>query len=94
MKFSIAPTIYDKLKNKHQVAETEIEECFLNREHNHLIDTREEHATDPPTQWFISQTDKGRLLKVVWMKDDVLGIVIKSAFEPSSETIGYYLEKQ
>ncbi len=94
MKFSIAPTIFEKLKTKHKVTETEIEECFLNRKYNHLIDTREEHDTDPPTQWFISETDKGRLLKIVWMKDEVLGIVIKSAFKPSGDTISYYLRKQ
>lgn len=94
MNFSIAPGIFEKLKTRHKVTEAEIEECFLNRQYNHLIDDREEHDTDPPTQWFISETDTGRLLKIVWMKDEVLGIVIKSAYEPGRDTIDYYMRKQ
>lgn len=94
MNFNIAPAILEKLKTRHKVTEVEIEECFLNREGDHLIDTREEHDTDPPTMWFISMTDKGRLLKIVWMQDKVLGITIKSAYEPSAETLNFYKRKQ
>jgi len=94
MNFNITPAILEKLKIRHKVTEAEIEECFLNREDDHLIDTREEHDTDPPTMWFISRTDKGRLLKVVWMHDKVLGITIKSAYEPSTESLDFYKRKQ
>ena len=90
IRLSITPDIKQKLKEKHDVKESEIEECFLNREKDHLIDTREEHATNPPTQWFIARTDTGRLLKVVWVNDEVSGITIKTAYEPAQETIDFY----
>ena len=90
LKFHIAPDIRQKLKDKHQVEEIEIEECFLNREKAHLIDPRAEHATEPPTQWFISESDKGRLLKIVWINDPVQGITIKTAFEPNQKEINIY----
>jgi len=90
LKLNIAPDIKDKLKTRHGVSEEEIEECFLNREKGFLLDTREEHATDPPTQWFVATTDTGRVLKVMWIKDEVLGITIKSAYQPTQKVIDIY----
>lgn len=90
IRLNITPDIHKKLKERHKVKESEIEECFLNREKAHLIDTREEHETDPPTKWFIAETDTGRLLKIMWINDDVLGVTIKSAYEPSQKAIDLY----
>lgn len=87
---NIARDIRQKLKDKHQVEEAEIEECFLNREKGYLTDTREDHKSNPPTLWFVSVTDKGRILKVLWINDPVLGITIKSAYEPNPEEIRIY----
>lgn len=47
--------------------------------------------TGPPTSWFISETDRGIKLKIVFMffaKEDEF--VIKSAFAPNSDEIGIY----
>lgn len=86
MKFVITARIRQKLKEKHNVDPEEVEQCFLNREGRFLEDTRENHRTDPPTQWFISETDSGRRLKVVFVEDEELGqIHIKTAYEPNSE---------
>ena len=72
-----------KLRDKHKVSNKEIFECFFNRTHSFLTDTREEHLTDPITKWFIAETDLGRQLKVCFIqRDDV--IEIKTAYEPST----------
>ncbi|WP_242602107.1 hypothetical protein [Legionella yabuuchiae] len=63
----ISQSISDKLSYKHGVVRTEVEECFLNRSKGLLEDIRENNVTNPPTQWFISETNKGRKLKVVFV---------------------------
>lgn len=64
----ISPKVRQKLIDKHSVTQPEIEQCFANREGNFLLDEREEHQSDPPTKWFIAQTDYGRKLKIVLFK--------------------------
>jgi hypothetical protein len=71
------------------VTPKEIEECFANRTTLFLRDTREEHESNPPTLWFIAETDSGRKLKVAFIplgKD----MVIRSAYNPSAADIAYY----
>lgn len=80
----ISDAVRAKLTAKHQVREDEIEECFSNIEGKYLKDTRDDHKTDPETQWFIASTNYGRLLKVVFMLYPDGSIHIKSAFEPNS----------
>lgn len=67
MPIIISQKIRDKLKSKHSVSEEDVAQCFANRTGTYLLDPREEHASDPPTQWFISETDFGRKLKVVFI---------------------------
>lgn len=69
-----------KLKVKHNVLPSEVLECFANVQRGFLEDTREDHKTDPPTYWFVEQTDKGRWLFVAFM---MIGgkIVVKTAFD-------------
>jgi hypothetical protein len=55
-----------------------------------LIDTREEHKTEPPTQWFISGTNKQRQLKVVFIRTSRTEIEIKTAYEPNPEEVMIY----
>jgi hypothetical protein len=66
------------------ITSEEIVQCFANREARiALIDPREEHQSEPPTRWFISETDFGRKLKIAFIprgKD----IHIRSAF-PANE---------
>ena len=74
--------IKDKLWNKHQVTMTEVEECFYNRGKLTLIDDRENNKTIPPTQWFIAETDTGRLLKIFFIEFEH-SIIIKTAYHPN-----------
>jgi uncharacterized DUF497 family protein len=85
--------IRKKLESEHGVQPTEVFQCFLNREKGFLLDDREEHKTDPPTQWFISNTDAGRFLKVVFIRTSATEIDIKSAYEPNSKEITIYKTK-
>ncbi|MBI2603004.1 MAG: ADP-ribosyl-(dinitrogen reductase) hydrolase [Deltaproteobacteria bacterium] len=85
MKFVFTGRIRQKLKEKHGVIPEEVKQCFCNRAGRFLEDTREEHRTAPPTQWFISETETGRRLKVVFVEDVDEGVVyIKTTYEPNA----------
>lgn len=73
-----------KLTVRHLVKESEIEQCFLNRAGSFLEDTREEHLTDPPTQWFIAETDTGGRLKVVFIQKNG-NTIIRTTYEPNTD---------
>lgn len=89
----ISQTVLDKLANKHGVKELEVEECFLNYDLNkYLKDNREEHQTNPPTLWFISETHRGRKLKIIFIARDGK-IYIKSAFEPNQQELTLFHSK-
>jgi uncharacterized DUF497 family protein len=81
--------ILRKLKDKHNVEWSEIEEAFLNSSLDFLEDDRKPHKTNPPTLWFVSQTDRGRLLKIVFMQNGT-STEIKSAYEPNKLEIKIY----
>lgn len=70
MKLFISDPVREKLASKHGVTEAEIRQCFENREGRLLEDTREDHQTNPPTQWFISCSNRQRKLKVVFVVKD------------------------
>ena len=82
-----------KLKTKHNIIKEDIVQCFENLIENPVIDSREEHRTEPPTQWFISDTDKGRRLKVVFIQISATAIVIKTAYEPNAQEEKIYRSK-
>ena len=80
-----------KLLTRHQVSEAEVMEAFSNREKGLLEDSRAENQTIPPTQWFIAETNNGRLLKIVFIADSKNGyIILKTAYEANSEEIRIY----
>lgn len=86
MALKISSRIRRKLEQKHGVSESEIRECFTSREGKFLEDTREENRTDPPTKWFIAETDRGRLLKIVFVpyqNGNNIDVVIKTAYAPN-----------
>lgn len=85
----ISPATLAKLHSKHNVVREEVEQCFLNRTNTYLIDNREEHRTDPATEWFISETDKQRRLKVMFVAKDG-NVYLRSAYEPSPAVIKLY----
>lgn len=88
----ISATIRAKLDAKHNVTEPEIQQCFFNQEGNCLTDDREEHRTDPETLWFVSETNRCRKLKVVFILKDG-SIHIKSAYDANAKDIAIYAEK-
>lgn len=66
------------------VSKEEIEQCFVNRTGGYLTDDREEHASDPPTRWFIAETYFGRKLKVVFIQKGE-DTIIRTAYDPNAE---------
>jgi hypothetical protein len=85
----ISAVVLQKLLHKHKVKLDEIEECFMNRIKGFLVDTRENNATNPPTQWFIAETDKGRKLKIVFIASGSM-YEIKTAYAPNSTEVKIY----
>ena len=83
--------VLDKLRNKHNVSYTEVNQCFINRDGGFLEDPREDHKTNPVTEWFIAETNKGRKLKVCFVQIGT-EIDVKTAFEPNSKEIAMYDE--
>lgn len=87
LKYSSA--VKQKLAEKHGVSLEEIQQCFGNREGGLLEDTREDHKTDPVTQWFIAETDYGRRLKVVFILKNG-DILLKTAYGPNAKEEAIY----
>ena len=88
---TVHPNIIEKLRVKHKVEVSEVEECFANVTKGFLIDTREDYETDPPTRWFIEETNKGRKLLVAFMHFvDKNEIVLKSAYKPDAQQMKTY----
>lgn len=85
----ISQKIETKLANKHQVRTSEVRQCFENRENGFLEDDREDNKTDPPTRWFISYTNTGRKLKVVFVFKNGK-IFLKTAYPPNDDEIRIY----
>jgi hypothetical protein len=97
MPIFISPRILKKLSERHNVSEDEVRQCFMNIEGGFLRDTREQHDTDPPSHWFISETNRRRKLKIVFVARKVetpsgaqTRIDIKTAYDPSAEEIELY----
>ncbi|MBW8371493.1 MAG: hypothetical protein K0M66_11070 [Thiobacillus sp.] len=85
----ISENIEHKLAYKHSVTPQEVHECFTNRCGKPLEDPREQHRTDPPTLWFIAETNCGRKLKVIFILDKGK-IYLRSAFPPDANEIRIY----
>lgn len=84
--------IVTKLQQKHNVTIEEVEECISNLDPSHklLTDTREGNATIPPTLWFVSETNSGRKLKVVFILLDDGDIHLKTAYDANPTEITIY----
>jgi len=81
----ISNVIRDKLAHKvPPVSEEDIRHCFGNQTHEPLVDTREEHQTDPITRWIVAEAPCSRMLKVIYVpRED--GVFIKSAYDATEE---------
>lgn len=93
----IAPDIREKLLNRpnpaDNVKEDEVKECFLNHDGVYLEDDEEEHETDPPSEWFVGETDRGRLLKVIFVFRDG-NLYLKSAYPANDKSQRIYNDKK
>lgn len=74
--------ILEKLASKHGVSKEEVEQCFANRSGSYLFDSREDHQSNPPTLWFISETYFGRRLKIVFIQENA-DVYLRTAFPPN-----------
>jgi len=90
MGLKISSAVSNKLTSKHNVSKDEIIQCFSSRERKFLEDMREEHKTDPPTKWFIAETDYGKKLKVVFIQDQNNDVHIKTAYLANPDEIRIY----
>ncbi|MCG6365344.1 hypothetical protein [Vibrio fluvialis] len=87
----ISTAVRKKLATKHNVTEREICECFANRDKEFLKDLREEHQSDPPTLWFVAETDYGRKLKVVFIHNPSNNnIIIRTCYPANPVEISIY----
>ena len=89
MALVISQKISEKLATKHNVSPDEVAQCFANREGQFLLDPREEHRSDPPTLWFIAETNFGRKLKVVFIHKEGNNY-LRSAFPPDENELRIY----
>lgn len=87
-KIIISDTIRAKLAAEHDVGVPEVHQCFANRTGSLLLDTRDQHKTDPPTRWFIAPTNRGRLLKVCYVPGS--DYFLRTCFEPDDTELAIY----
>jgi len=85
----ISPKISEKISSKHRVTDEEVHQCFANRSGPYLSDSREDHAAEAPTYWFISETNGGRKLKVVFVHRDGNNY-LRTAYPPNDTEIHIY----
>lgn len=90
MTFKISKRVQEKIA-KRGIEPDDIAECFMNRTGRYYSDTRARHQTNPPTYWFVSTNDKGRVLKVVFVRYPDY-FAIKSVFEPEDGSDKLYEE--
>ena len=78
-----------KLKSKHGVTLAEVRQCFLNKNGRLLTDNRALVKTNPPTLWFIADTNKARALKIVYIQIG-LQVHLKTAYKPNDVELAIY----
>lgn len=84
----IAPAVLQKISQPDhgEVTEKEVQECFLNHCGLYCEDHRPEHLSlsGAPTLWFVSETNHGRHLKVMFVIENGTSHV-KSAYPATAE---------
>jgi uncharacterized DUF497 family protein len=93
MPLIVSSKIRDKLAAKHQVTVDEVRQAFADRPDYVVLDEREEHASDPPTVWFVASTDSGRLLKVVYVQRGA-DIYLRTAYPANAEEVRLFIEAE
>ena len=87
----ISAAVAAKLEGRHKVTVAEVRQCFLNRNGKLLTDNRALTKTNPPTLWFIADTNKARTLKIVYIQIG-LQVHLKTAYEPNDVEMAIYLK--
>ena len=90
MDLKVSKQVHAKLKNKHQVSLDEVVEAIVNYSGVIFEDSRAQHKTKPPTILYISETDDGRPLKLVFVATNPL--TLKSAYQPSQAAIERFIQ--
>ena len=85
----VSKSTEQKLASKHGLTIAEVRQAFTNREGGFLEDPREQHRTDPPTQWFVSTTNHGRVIKIVFVHRDGK-VHVKTAYDANPTEIRIY----
>jgi len=85
----ISEKVRQKLMVKHLVRGSEIRQCVQHRDGIFLTDEREDNKTDPPSLWFIAETDNARVLKIVFVFAQGK-LHIKAAYQPNQVEISNY----
>lgn len=91
MSIVISAKVRVKLAQKHRVSEREVREAFADQPDTVLLDTREEHASDPPTVWFIASTYNGRKLKVCYIETEE-DVIVRTAYDPNEAELRMFFE--
>lgn len=89
MALIVSQKIKAKLATKHKVTLDEVREAFADRPDYVVIDEREDHASDPPTYWFIASTDGGRLLKVVYIQRGH-DVYLRTAYTANQDEVDHF----
>ena len=87
----VTESVRIKLRSKHSLSVEEVEEAISNLDPSHklLEDSREQHKTNPPSLWFVSETNRGLKLKVVIIPANG-DFYLKTAYPANSTEIEIY----
>ena len=84
----------NKLKEKHNLTEDEVQSIYKKYYGILLEDIREKNRTYPPTEWFISRTSEGGLLKICIIVREDLGIAfLKTCYIPDKNEVKIFKKK-
>ncbi len=87
----VSELVLNKIITSHNVTIAEVGQCFLNRNRRLLVDNRILTKTNPPTLWFIADTNNVRTLKIVYIQNG-LQVHLKTAYEPNEVETAIYLK--
>ena len=87
----VSAAVESKITTSHNVTIAEVRQCLLNRKGRLLVDNRVLTKTNPPTLWFIADTNKVRALKIVYIQVG-LQVHLKTAYEPNEVETAIYLK--
>jgi hypothetical protein len=82
----ISADVEKKLSEKHGLDRATVEQVWKVYTGITLEDDREQHKTDPATEWFLIRDSSGQILKIVFVLDDDGIAYLKSAYPLTRNT--------